>query len=365
LASRAVERKQLRLNHPGLGALNFEALLELVSEEVIGWNMRDHVRTEDIGLFGECEGVAAAMEEQGRQTVHVHFSIWIKGFSKLRSQLFFGNELERAMSARLLPQYFEHISSTALIASSRNMSFVRAFDHENCPSTIGRRNDSISVVGNQQLRNLRHRLAYKQDNTFAMCKHCPQGFTYEDMVGLYCQRVGGIDQSDKAFGQFMQGSVSVPKTKMHALCIQFQKAKGADTKETPILAINACYNSHSSSHPNGCFKCQQKRKRKHICSASHECECRYRMPDLPRKKACVRHVKENVPWFAWDGTEKQQPLIEILPKRNNYDLFQNVSCKVISESKLTCNSNVSIITDGPVGQYQFKYIMKSLLQNKS
>ena len=90
-----------------------------------------------------------------------------------------------------------------------------------------------------------------------------------------------------------------------------------------------------------------------------ECECRYRMPDRPRKKACVRFVKDDNKWIEWDGTEKHQPIIEVLPKRYTYDLFQNVCCKAISESKMTCNSNVAIITDGPVGQYQFKYVMKS------
>jgi hypothetical protein len=73
----------------------------------------------------------------------------------------------------------------------------------------------------------------------------------------------------------------------------------------------------------------------------------------------VRDVKEENPWFEWNGNEKLQPIIEILPKRHTYDIFQNVSCKAISESKLTCNSNVSVITDEPVGQCQFTYIMKS------
>jgi hypothetical protein len=214
------------------------------------------------------------------------------------------------------------------------------------------------VVGNQQLRNLRHRLAYKVDNTFAMCKHCAQGYTYRDLAGLYCQKVEGTDECDKTVGSLSQGTITVPKTKMHALCIQFQKQKGANTTETPMVSISACYNSHSSLHPNGSFKCQRKRKKSHNCCASHECKCCYRMPDLPRKKACVRHVKENVPWFEWNRNKKLQPLIEILPKRNSYDLFQNASCKAISESKLTFNSNIAIITDGPVGQYQFKYIMK-------
>jgi hypothetical protein len=109
LANCAVERKQLRLEHPGLGSLNFELLLEIVVEEVIGWNMRDHIRTDDNGLFGECEGVAGAMEEQGRHTVHVHFSIWIKVFPSLGIP-FFWYEARKSngcqVTARLLQAYF-------------------------------------------------------------------------------------------------------------------------------------------------------------------------------------------------------------------------------------------------------------------
>jgi hypothetical protein len=50
--------------------------------------------------------------------------------------------------------------------------------------------------------------------------------------------------------------------------------------------------------------------------------------------------------------------IEVLPKWHIFYLFQNVACCAISVSKFTCNSNISIITDGPVGQYQFKYVLK-------
>jgi hypothetical protein len=55
----------------------------------------------------------------------------------------------------------------------------------------------------------------------------------------------------------------------------------------------------------------------------------------------------------------------MLSKQLNYDLFQKASCKAISESKLTSNSNVSIITYGLVGQYQFKYIMKATQDNNT
>jgi hypothetical protein len=194
LAEWASERKELHLNHPGLGSLNFELLLELVSKEVIGWSMRDHVRTKENGLFGECEGVAAAMEEQGCHTVHVHFSIWIKGFSKLRNDLFFGDKVERVLAGQILPDYYAHISSTELFGCPKTQAaFVTALNHENCVVPLCKRT-APTVVGNQQLRNLCHRLGYLEDITFAMCKHCGHGYTYEDLVGLYCQPVGIADQ---------------------------------------------------------------------------------------------------------------------------------------------------------------------------
>jgi hypothetical protein len=76
-------------------------------------------------------------------------------------------------------------------------------------------------------------------------------------------------------------------------------------------------------------------------------------------------LEESVTWYEWSGATKEQPLIEFLPKRNSFDMFQNVSCRAILESKFSCNSNVSLITDGPVGQYQFKYQMKSTQEDDS
>jgi hypothetical protein len=101
--------------------------------------------------------------------------------------LFFGTKEEKRMAAILLPDYCEHISSTELIGSGshRKKTVVRAFDHENCTVPL-REREVPSVVNEQGLRNLRHRLAYKEDSTFAWCEHCKQGFTYEDLVGLYC-----------------------------------------------------------------------------------------------------------------------------------------------------------------------------------
>ena len=94
----------------------------------------------------------------------------------------------------------------------------------------------------------------------------------------------------------------------------------------------------------------------HKCGPS--CECRYRIPDRKRKRSTVRTEKEGVKWYSWRGEERIQPLAQVVPKRGAYDLFMNVYCRAVSQSKFTCNSNISLITDGPIGQYMFKYCFK-------
>jgi hypothetical protein len=59
-------------------------------------------------------------------------------------------------------------------------------------------------------------------------------------------------------------------------------------------------------------------------------------------------------WYAWDGTMTEQHIKEINLKWHHYDAFQNDYCPAISNSKLTCNTNISGVMLGPVGQYQFK-----------
>ena len=69
----------------------------------------------------------------------------------------------------------------------------------------------------------------------------------------------------------------------------------------------------------------------------------------------VKTVQSDTEWYEWNGDSRPQPIVEFLPKRNTYDVFQNKSCTPISESKMACNSNVSLITDGPVSGYIIKY----------
>jgi hypothetical protein len=67
---------------------------------------------------------------------------------------------------------------------------------------------------------------------------------------------------------------------------------------------------------------------------------------------------EKVAWFNWDGSKSSRFIKEVCPKQGKYDVFQNTCCPSVSYSKLTCNSNVTVVMPGPIGQYLFKYNLK-------
>jgi hypothetical protein len=170
--------------------------------------------------------------------------------------LFFGNKYERRDTALLIPKYCEHISTTALIDVQTKRKLQKAFDHANCVVKISERQPLI-VRGNQGMRNMRHRLGCKEDSYFASCHHCGQEFTYENMVGLYCQQLGNI-QVDNGVGEMRTlDATSISKNRIYAMCMSFPKKVGRSIDGRTKMAINAAYNSHSSSHVSGCFRCQK------------------------------------------------------------------------------------------------------------
>ena len=75
LMKRVKKRKALRIQFPGLCAINFEMLFHIFVEEVIGWDCRNNKATWKAGLFGFCKALAAAFEEQGRASVVSYLNV--------------------------------------------------------------------------------------------------------------------------------------------------------------------------------------------------------------------------------------------------------------------------------------------------
>jgi hypothetical protein len=119
--------------------------------------------------------------------------------------------------------------------------------------------------------------------------------------------------------------------------------------------IHAAYNAHFSKHVHSCFPSNKKKRKRQALDD----ECHYRLPDVQRHRATIRKIPTEVVWTYWNGNETVRPLYDIAPQRNVYDLFQNVAIKAVSESKMTCNSNVSLVTPGPLALYKTKYQTKA------
>jgi hypothetical protein len=72
-------------------------------------------------------------------------------------------------------------------------------------------------------------------------------------------RVGNIQTNESVTDSTSTDFASIPKYRMHAMCIKFQKDTGANIDGNTELA--AC-----SSHVSGCFRCQKRSKKsKHVC----------------------------------------------------------------------------------------------------
>jgi hypothetical protein len=77
------------------------------------------------------------------------------------------------------------------------------------------------------------------------------------------------------------------------------------------------------------------------------------------RETIIQNASEAVvSWYCWDGSKSNRFIKEVCPRRGKYDVFQNICCPAISHSKLTCNTNVTVVMPGPVGQYSFKYNLK-------
>ena len=368
LGSRRDARRQLRLDYPGFTAIHFEMLTAIVVEIAIGWNLRTNRSTGIPGLFGICVALALAKEDQARLTIHTHFTAWMKGVRELQNDVFFGDWNVRSKAVDTLLKYQDHIASTSLFESNKHQ-MKKIFDH---PCTIEKYQDRQipTVVTDQDLRNLRNKHGYAAANgRISYCPHCDYQWTYEQMVETYTRVVGDIpadpcETNANTIRRDDETRYNIPKPRMLAEIIQYQKECGASGDDLTCTFINACYNHHVSCHTKGCFKCNKKASgEKHVCTS--KCECRMRYPDRSRAQSAIKYHANGVPWMRWNGEEILQPLVEILPKRNTFDVFQNTSCRAISESKLACNTNAKIITDGPIGCYQFKYNFKNTQKDDS
>ena len=80
-------RKKTRLDFPGACSLNFQSVIQIVLEVLLGWDPSRRKGSED-GIFGELDAWGMTVEEQARKTLHAHWLLWSKKLAKMREDLF-------------------------------------------------------------------------------------------------------------------------------------------------------------------------------------------------------------------------------------------------------------------------------------
>jgi hypothetical protein len=355
LRTRAQRQNELRLKYPGLCAMAFDDLLDIVLEEVMGWDRRLGRGTGRRGLFGTCIALSFGVEEQGRKTLHVHLIAWTREMQQLYKRLLSDNSNERQSARASLALQFDDVLNTEMFGNpssdkTTKKKFLDVFDHV-CEIDKADR-ELPKVVFEQQLRNLRHKYGHQSQNgLFLYCSHCATGrWTNEQAIEAFLKRGVGVD----GLTRYPDGAVAGGPGRLHAMIIAHQNPNNNMVLQ-PIIN-HAAYDNHLSCHTKTCFRCYKKAKGSRLTPSDYE--CRSHLPQLPNPYSTFLEEIIHAVYFMWTGEACQIPWFRLKPKRMMYDLFQNQSCKCISESKISGNSNCTMLMPGPVFCYTCKYPFK-------
>ena len=349
----ATERTQLRLQYPGISAMYYEAVLEIVIRDVIGWDLNTEAPTRQPGLFGTPLAFSCATEEQGRKSLHGHFIIWLKDHHNvIRNIMRQEDDTDKRKVIAQATELHDLLITTNLFSRDHRL-LQKAFDHSDCSIKHYWQRPLPEVVPDQQLRYLRHIHGQKvTDLKMASCPECDKSWTMEELTFDYLKRTVSELRNLTAFPD-KDGA-----RRLHATIVNKQREYATNPNATPLnpAIVHAAYDQHCSCHVSGCFRCSDKtRKRKRV----DDDECRYHLPAPFCQHTTFRPSKKPTAWFDWTGKMSDATMFDIVPRRNQFDLFQNTSCRAISESAVACNTNLQMQTGGPVAGYQMKYTHKN------
>ena len=216
------------------------------------------------------------------------------------------------------------------------------FDHD-CVKALRKRGPP-EIVNDQGLRELRA----NNDGMFAMCSHCPKTWTNTEFVTAYLKNGLKVVGESKSYSDMTR--------RLRAACVDYQNGT---ISTLPRHFVQVGYNHHRHAK-SSCFKKFKEEERQKRSSVGTVAECRYRYPKkASRTTKIINSTRKKQSWFTWKGTRLERYIKEAIRQRSKYDVFQNISCKSVSYSKLTCNSNLTLVMEGPVGMYNTKYNIKN------
>jgi hypothetical protein len=169
------QRKNTRSKYPGICALNYEMMLEVIIKCVVGWDDTKQCPTEKPGLFGVPLAYFLATEEQARKTLHAHFLIWVSSYTQLIKDLLSKRRDTRETATAKLRALIKNSLSTDLTSQAE----CRDFNHI-CKT---RRPTKPVPVPLEGLRLLRHKDGCRlTKGTVATCGKCGKNWFSSELI---------------------------------------------------------------------------------------------------------------------------------------------------------------------------------------
>lgn len=305
-----------RYRYPGLCAFNFESLMDVVLDKIVGDNP---TRT---GIFGKLEAYGMAVEEQGRKTLHAHILVYTTDWGRVMEGLHSNDARRRKWAEKQVTEFVDRVISTELTPNGTEV--------QKCPNCKA----DLTYADDQRLRNLRHR----------------HGCRYEKGIFAACNTCRTEYQGDELAAHRVLSSAEAGLDSRHRDCCLRRRVLGSQVPGRPIMAedmanANLVFNQHLPFHTRTCFKKGD--------------ECRSTHPEAEEAATRVLYGDDTYKLYAWTGEPMDVRNITVRPRRLKQDAYTNVHCRAISASKCPSNSNVQVTTGARATIYTSCYASKS------
>ena len=342
----AKECLRVRPTYPGLCSWDFEQVLDVTIEHLLGWDRVKKQNKKEHGLFGDIDAWSFAVEEQGRKTLHAHFLVWTTGWSELLANLHSVDKQTQATTT--LCRFVDKVLTTNMHGPTETCQEVTVAGHV----CTGEENVEYSATHRQTeqlvpctLQDLRH-LRYKDFDSslggkaYMHCPRCDRTFTSEELAALALAR--HLSHLGVA-SQWYEDGVSVERLEVLLLTAQLHEPT-RQTKRSIEFVVGYLRNLHASCHRRTCFK-------KHGY-------CRMGCPCKSSERTTVSFYDDHeVTWRDWKGNATRRKMFVTEPQRSHADAFVNVHNRHAS-LLFGCNTNVITGCDGGAVMYMTNYQTK-------
>ena len=345
-------RSQIRINNPGACAREYNCIMQIIMECLIGWDFIEKQQKNN-GIFGKVLAWCDTTEEQARYTLHSHVLLFIHEFDEVinllwseeesvrcaaKSELVEYMKLTMSASYNLLEEDYLHEKTEPLTSSGESAN--DDFDI----STKSDKNDCCRIIPKAvckaNLFKMRHeRCCHVFKGLVAKCEGCSTKFSTRDLV-WNAVRAWNKQFEDTFHKPFFLPNHPFPSSKeiMERIALRYpydmdylRRFPNDKLKRILFTIILNHYNEHDYRHRKGCFKKGE--------------ECRFHYPKYIHEsnEVNIDYKVEASTWFSsyGNGNNKLCFPFTLDPRRELPDVYLNTHNVTVSEI-FGYNNNVAM-----------------------